>query len=248
MKEADVLRRFSNPLTSPAVPGCAHRFNRRDHLYITYKTDWDALRMAVPEPLELLEEPLVRFEVMRMPDATGFGDYTECGQAIPVRFQGEEGEYLHMMYLDNFEATAAGREVNAYPKKWGFPSLFVDGDTLVGTLDYGPSRMRVATATMTYKFHPMTTENALQEICSPNYMLKLQANYDGTPRIAELLRTQTSDCEILEAWTGDARLQLFDHVNCPLGDLPVREIVSCCHILTNLTLGRSKKIYDYLQK
>lgn len=43
------------------------------------------------EPLELLEEPLVRFEVMSMPDATGFGSYTECGQAIPVRFRGEAG-------------------------------------------------------------------------------------------------------------------------------------------------------------
>lgn len=248
MKEADVLKRRSNPLTSPAIPGCVHRFNRRDHLYITYKTDWDALRQAVPEPLELLDEPLVRFEVMRMPDATGFGDYTECGQAIPVRFQGEEGEYLHMMYLDNFEATAAGREVNAYPKKWGFPSLFTDGDTLVGTLDYGPSRMRVATATMTYKYFPMDPEEARREICAPTYMLKLQPNYDGTPRIAELIRAQTSDCEILEAWTGEARLQLFQHVNCPLADLPVREIVSCSHILTNLTLGRSRVIYDYLHK
>ena len=248
MKEADVLKRFSNPLTSPAIPGCRHRFNRRDHLYITYRTDWEALRNAVPEPLELLEEPLVRFEVMRMPDATGFGDYTECGQAIPVGFRGERGEYLHMMYLDNFEATAAGRECNAYPKKWGFPKFFVDGDTLVGTLDYGPSRMRVATATMTYKFFPMDMEEARKEICSPNYMLKLQPHYDGTPRIAELIRTQTSDCEILEAWTGDARLQLFDHVNCPLNDLPVREIVSCCHILTNLTLGRSRMVYDYLHK
>ena len=90
-------------------------------------------------------------------------------------------------------------------------------------------------------------ETARKEICSPNYMLKLQPNYDGSPRIAEIIRTQTSDCEILEAWSGDARLQLFEHVNCPLGDLPVKEIVSCSHILTNLTLGQSHVIYNYLK-
>ena len=38
----------------------------------------------VPEPLEI-DEPLVKFEFIRMPDSTGFGDYTEAGQVIPVR-------------------------------------------------------------------------------------------------------------------------------------------------------------------
>ena len=247
MKREEVLKRLTNPLTSPAVPACGHRFNRREHLFIVYRTDWDALRKAVPEPLELLDEPLVRFEVMKMPDSTGFGDYTESGQTIPVSYKGEQGEYLHMMYLDNFEATAAGRECSAYPKKWGFPKLYVDGNTLVGTLDYGPSQMRVATATMTYKFYPMSEEEAFAQISEPNFMLKLQPNYDGTPMLAQILRSKTTDCEILEAWTGDARLQLFEHVNCPVADLPVREIVSCSPILTNLTLGRAAVAYDYLK-
>ncbi len=41
----------------------------------------------VPEPLEV-DEPLVKYEFIRMPDSTGFGDYTETGQVIPVRFRG----------------------------------------------------------------------------------------------------------------------------------------------------------------
>lgn len=248
MTKDEILRRCTTPLTAPAIPRCRHLFRNREHLFILYRTDREALRRAVPEPLEVPEDPLVRFEVMYMPDATGFGCYTECGQAIPVRFRGESGEYLHMMYLDNFEATAAGREVNAYPKKYGHPKLFVDGDVLVGTLDYGESRMRVATATMNYKYYPLPEAEAKAQICAPTYMLKLQPYYDGTPRIAELIRTQTSDVEILEGWTGDARLQLFDHVMAPMNDLPVREIVGAYHILTNLSLGRASMIYNYLEK
>lgn len=250
MKKEDVLNHLATPLLASAVPRTGHRFFRRDHLFIIYKTDIDALRKVVPEPLELLDEPLVRFEVMSMPDATGFGSYTECGQAIPVSFKGVEGEYLHMMYLDNFEATASGREVHAYPKKMGWPSLFVDDNTLVGTLDYGRHiKQRVATATMTYKFQALPEEAALQQLTGPVYMLKLMPNYDGSPRIAELTETRTpaENIDIIEAWTGDARLQLFDHVNCPLNDLPVKEIVSCSEILTNLTLGQPKVIYDYLK-
>ena len=32
----------------------------------------------------------------------------------------------------------------------------------------------------------------------------------------------------------------------PLADLPVLEIVSASHILTDLTLGRAAAVYDYL--
>jgi hypothetical protein len=28
-----------------------------------------------------------------MPDSTGFGDYTESGQVIPVKYKGQEGGY-----------------------------------------------------------------------------------------------------------------------------------------------------------
>jgi acetoacetate decarboxylase len=31
---------------------------------------------------------VVNYEFIRMPDSTGFGDYTESGQVIPVSYQG----------------------------------------------------------------------------------------------------------------------------------------------------------------
>jgi acetoacetate decarboxylase len=42
------------------------------------------LREVVPEPLEVAGDT-VAYEFIRMPDSTGFGDYTEMGHAIPVR-------------------------------------------------------------------------------------------------------------------------------------------------------------------
>ena len=49
----------------------------------------------MPEPLEIDErKPLVKYEFIRMPDSSGFGDYTESGQVIPVSFHGRKGELL----------------------------------------------------------------------------------------------------------------------------------------------------------
>ncbi|WP_020666423.1 acetoacetate decarboxylase [Amycolatopsis nigrescens] len=243
MKLEEVARHVSTPLASPAYAPVVPRFTSREYLNIVYRTDADALRAVVPEPLEL-DEPLVRFEVMRMGDVTGYGPYVEAGQAIPVRFDGERGEYLHAMYLDNFPATASGREVSAYPKTIGAPDLYLDHGALVGTLDYGS--LRVATATMGYKHHPLDLAEAKAQVTVPTFMVKLIPDYDGAPRVAELVRTEITDVVVREAWTGPARLQLFEHVLAPLADLPVREVVSASHLLTDLTLAPVRPVHDYL--
>ena len=35
-----------------------------------------------------------------MPDSTGFGDYTESGQVVPVKFKGKEGNYTTRHVLE----------------------------------------------------------------------------------------------------------------------------------------------------
>jgi acetoacetate decarboxylase len=152
MKEDEVRKRaFAMPLTSPAYPPGPYRFFQREFLIIAYRTDPDKLRALVPEPLEV-DEPIVKYEFIRMPDSTGFGDYTETGQVIPVSFRGRKGGYSHCMFLNDDPPIAGGRELWGFPKKLAQPSLRAEIDTLVGTLDYGP--VRVATGTMGYKHKP----------------------------------------------------------------------------------------------
>ena len=66
--------------------------------------------------------------------------------------------------------------------------------------------------------------------------------------MAQLVRTEITDVVVKGAWTGPARLQLFAHVLAPMADLPVREIVSASHILTDLTLAPVKPVHDYLAR
>jgi acetoacetate decarboxylase len=149
MKEAEVRKRaFAMPLTSPAYPRGPYRFFHREYLIIAYRTDPDVLRALVPEPLEV-DAPIVKYEFIRMPDSTGFGDYTETGQVIPVSFRGRKGGYTHCMFLNDDPPIAGGRELWGFPKKLAQPSLRAEIDTMVGTLEYGP--VRVATGTMGYK-------------------------------------------------------------------------------------------------
>ena len=91
MKLADVrANAFAMPLNNPAYPRGPYKFYDREYVVISYRTDPDVLRAVVPEPLEVVGDT-VNYEFIRMPDSTGFGDYTETGQVIPVRFRGADG-------------------------------------------------------------------------------------------------------------------------------------------------------------
>ena len=240
----DVKRNaFAMPLTSPAFPPGPYRFIDREFLIVTYRSDPDALRAVVPEPLQI-GEPIVKYEFIRMPDSTGFGDYTESGQVIPVTYQGQPGGYVHSMYLNDEAPIAGGRELWGFPKKLAAPTLRVETDTLLGTLDYGS--VRVATATMGYKHRSLDHAAVLAGLLAPNYLLKIIPHVDGSPRICELVRYFLEDVTVKGAWTGPAALELFHHALAPVARLPVLEVISGTHLLTDMTLGLGSVVHDYL--
>ena len=246
MQQADVVKNaFAMPLMCPAYPKGPYRFIDREYLVITYRTDPDKLQAAVPEPLQIdRQNPLVKFEFMRMPDSTGFGDFAESGQVIPVRFNGQKGGYSHCMFLNDEAPTAGGRELWGFPKKLGSPSLKTETDTLVGTLDYGS--VRVATATMGYKHKTMDMAALKTSLASPNYLLKIIPHVDGSPRICELVDYRLEDVALKWAFTGPVALTLAAHALAPVADLPVLGIVSAAHFKADITLGLGKVIHDYL--
>jgi acetoacetate decarboxylase len=245
MKEAEVkARAFAMPLTSPAYPPGPYRFVNREFMIINYRTELDRLRAVVPEPLEV-DEPLVRYEFIRMPDSTGFGDYTESGQVIPVRFRGRKGGYTHCMFLNDESPIAGGRELWGFPKKLASPSLRIETDMLVGTLDYGP--VRIATATMGYKHRSADFEAVMASLAAPNFLLKIIPHVDGSPRICELVEYYLEAVTLRGAWTGPAALSLTPHALAPVAELPVLEVVSAVHLVCDLTLGLGKVVHDYIQ-
>ena len=244
MTEAEVKERaFAMPLTSPAFPPGPYRFVNREFFIITYRTDPEALRSVIPAPLEFTD-PIVKYEFIRMPDSTGFGDYTETGQVIPVAFRGERGGYVHAMYLDDESPIAGGRELWGFPKKLAKPTLHDEIDTLVGTLDYGP--VRIATGSMGYKHKPVAREAVLHALGEPGFLLKIIPHVDGTPRICELVRYRLGDVDLKGAWSGPAALELQPHALAPLTDLPVLEVISGIHLIADLTLNLGEVVHDYL--
>lgn len=249
MNIADIrAHAFAMPLTNPAYPRPPYKFYNREFFVITYRTDPERLRKVVPEPLEVLGDT-VSYEFIRMPDSTGFGDYTETGQVIPVRFttpsgEVQEGGYVHAMYLDDNSPIAGGREIWGFPKKLATTQLRHEQETLVGTLHYGS--VLCATATMGYKHSELDLALIAEAMKKPGFMIKIIPHVDCTPRVCELVRYYMKDITLKGAWQGPGALQFFAHAMCNVADLPVLEVISATHYIADLTLGLGEVVFDYL--
>ena len=76
--------------------------------------------------------------------------------------------------------------------------------------------------------------------------VKIIPHVDGTPRICELVRYFLEDVTVKGGWTGPAALELAHHALAPVALLPVLEVISGTHLLTDMTLGMGSVAYDYL--
>lgn len=244
MNKQDVLKLSSMPLQSPTYPTGPYKFFNREYMIIYYRTDPAMIRKLLPEPLQP-DGDTVSVQWLDLPDGEGFGAYSAAVQVIPCTLNGEKCNFLVQMYVDNCPPLAGGREIWGYPMKYGLPVLETSGDTLTGVLTY--ANQQVAGGTMVYKHSSPKDLGEIEALLKRTQVtLKLIPDIDGTPAIAQLVGINFTDVTVKGAWTGRARIDLIDSVNCPLADLPVLEQKGGLHIVTDMTLPYGRVLHDYL--
>jgi acetoacetate decarboxylase len=246
MNRKEILALPSMPAASPSYPRGPYRFVNREYFIIVYESDPKAIRAAVPEPLTPHRDNLVYYEWIRMPDSSGFGDYTESGIVIPCEWKKQPCNFTAQMYLDDEPPISAGREIWGFPKKYANPELKVATDTLTGTLHY--AGQLVAMGTMAYKHESLARDpnKTLSALSKMQVNLKLIPDVDGKPKIAQLVAYNLTEVTVRGSWVGPARLHLIPHVNAPVADLPIKRIVGGRHFAADLTLPFGRVIHDYL--
>lgn len=245
MTRDEILAASAMPLISPSYPRGPYRFIHREYLVISYECDAEIIRQAVPEPLVPVGN-IVNFEFMKMPDSSGFGDYTESGTVIPCTFNGTPCNFTVQMYLDDDPPIAGGREIWGFPKKYAHPKLALIADTLTGTLHY--AEQMVALGTMAYKYedHSHDHGETVARLATLGVNLKLIPDVDGKPKIAQLVGYTMEDITVHGSWSGPARLHLIPHINAPVADLPVKRVIGGRHMIADLTLPFGQVLHDYL--
>lgn len=245
----DAGEAWSTPLDAPLYPRYPIPFNDIEFLTLQYRTDPDAIRRLVPEPLEPVGDTVL-LHVARMGDVPGIGaGIHECNVMVGVRLDTPggsiRGSYSPWFFLDSDRAIAQGREVQGQPKRAAAVDFEVRGDLVVGTVV--ANGIDVLTGTLPYKQRRASLDELRSRVdMVTNINLKVIPNIDGTIALRQLVARELHDVRVLECWSGPGTVELRPNAAVPLYRLPVREFLDGYHWRAEFELVPGRVVHDYL--
>jgi len=243
-KKEDVLKSVGMPLVAPSYSGTPFELKNREHLIFRYRSDPEAIARALPEPLIPNEKDEVLL-IFTKTEGSGIGKYGKCDMFIPAYYHGKYVFYGVQGYVDASASRTAGREVYGLPLKVGQPNFKVEKDTLVANLRY--SDQEIVMGTMTYHYSQLNSITAKQFLKTPQINLKfIPGVQQGKIDVAGLTMFHYEDVVIKEAYKGPANLHIVPHVNAPICDLPIIEMLEGNVILADVTMSEAKLVHDYI--
>ena len=240
---------WSTPLDAPLYPRYPVAFRDVELLTLQYRTDPDAIRRLVPEPLEPTGDSVL-LHVARMGDVPGIGaGIHECNVMVGVRLETGQGVvtgcYSPWFFLDSDRAIAAGREVAGQAKRAAVVDLETRSDLVVGTVS--ANGIDVLTGTLPYKQRPGSLEELRSRVdMVTNINLKIIPNMDGTIALRQLVARDLENVRVLECWSGPGTVELRPNAAMPLYRLPVLEFLDGYHWRAEFDLVGGRVVYDYL--
>jgi acetoacetate decarboxylase len=244
---ADILKGgFSTPLDAPMIPPFPFSFRNAQIFTLTWRTDMDAIRRLLPEPL-IPTGDTVMAHFYRMNDTDWLGPYTEVNVMVGAELPGKAvGAYSPYLFLSSDAGVAHGRETHGQPKKLAEPYLDFRGDLIVGTL--ARNGIDVLTGTMAYK----QTRADIADLSAifpfaTNINLKAIDHIDGTPAIRQLTSRALADIVVHDCWRGPATAEIRPNAQAPLHHLPVRDMGDGFYWTADFTLVPGTVLLDYLK-
>ena len=245
---ADIVRGgFSTPLDAPMIPRFPFAFRDTEILTLTYRTDPQAIRAILPEPLVATGD-MVMIHFYRMPDTDWLGPYHEVNVMVGAELPGvEAGSYSPYLFLSSDVGVTHGREIHGQPKKLAEPRLEFRGDLIVGTLQR--NGIDVVTGTMPYK-QERGSIAGLSAIFpfATNINLKALDHIDGSPAIRQLTSRSLAEVQVTECWRGPCTVELRPNAQAPVHRLPVREMGDGFFWRAGFTLVPGRVLLDYLKE
>ena len=240
---------WSTPLDAPLYPRYPIPFRDVELLTLQYRTDPDAIRRLVPEPLEPNGDTVL-FHIARMGDVPGIGaGIHECNMMVGVRLETPDGTlagaYSPWFFLDSDRAIALGREVQGQPKRAASVDLQTRVDLVVGTVV--ANGIDILTGTLPYKQRAGSLEALRSRVdMVTNINLKVIPNIDGTVALRQLVARQLMNVRVLECWTGPGTVEIRPNAGAPLYRLPVLEFLEGYHWRAEFDLVGGRVVHDYL--
>jgi len=225
-----------------SVQSQPYQYNGSEFISITLQTSQEVINRLVPEPLNANSDGLVILDIGLQKMEIGL-NYHEVILSIPVEFNDKFGGFCFLLYLDNSDAIAGGREI------WGFPKYFAD-------ISFKKDDTNV-TAKVTRNGNVVIEVNAelgntvsIPEASDPlAFILKyIPSIEEGSVDVQQLNSVYSSNYTITKLQEAKAELTIHNIPDASIGEIPIIKILSATYRESNFLLGYGKVEHDYLRK
>ena len=231
---------FSTAAPPYAVPPYQYRDNEMFTLKV--EVDPDYLRALVPEPLEVSGDSLMAIYVgcLHVVEPTTI-TYGEAGIMVPVSLGERVGTYMPVLYLDEIELLTSGREVWGFPKFAGSVQFRRDANSVTASVSDGGITLIDMHMDFERQGEPIPVYDR------EHFLLKSIPSVSGEGYDLRQINTcRVRNDHRKEIWEGDASLQLRSNAKNPLGEIPLRRVISSVYTVGDILLDRGEVIHDYL--
>lgn len=232
-------------------------------LFAAYLTDPDIVAKILPKPLKPDVEPLVLAYIADFPK-TNFGcSYREGAILIRAVHRGRIGYYCIFMPVDDDMAMIYGRELYGYPKKMGNISLENTPSYIKGSA----GRKGVESLRIELKPNRTIETGEIEQALGQSDQRAGRAGWDvtmylfkhflspdgkGFDYIPRLVRQIVRFNPREDLVTGEGKITLVSSSFDPVGEVPVRKLVSCFYgtwdntMMPGKVISRTWNIFRFL--
>jgi len=125
------------PFGHPYYPPLPSTYRDVRCQYVFFDTDPAAVARFLPKPLEASPDGACVAIGILVPFCTAYGPFNEACLMLKVRFQGNEGWYIPIIWHDGPAGIAAGREIYGAPKVYASLDIQLDGPTMRTVVSVG---------------------------------------------------------------------------------------------------------------
>lgn len=235
----------SMPAFSPYFPMPPARYRNAKTQMVYFRAAESAIDRVLPECFELPADPVCMAVGLTVPWSANYGAFDESVLSVTCRYEGEDGWFTPVAFLNSKSSIPAGREIYGTPKVWaefeiGFAERVMYTDTFVA----GTSIMSVRST--------MHRDATPDDMAPSKHSWRLKAIPRADGRGMDVLQLidgadVSSDREIHVCQAGDGVVQFSPSPVYDLSDFTPTEYLGAFYVESDFTENWGRIVRDFLK-
>ena len=236
----------SMPAFSPYFPMPPARYRNMRSQTVYFRAAESAIDRVLPECFDLPDDPVCMATGLTVPWSANYGAFDESVLSVSCRYEGEEGWFAPVAFLNSKSSIPAGREIYGTPKVWAdFEIGFAERVMYTNTHVAGTSIMSIR-STMHREADP-----ADMPASGHSWRLKVIPRADGNGLdVMQLIdgANVSSDRIVHVCRAGDGVVEFSPSPIYDLSDFTPTEYLGAYYVEADMTENWGRVVRDFLDE